>query len=146
MARTAARGPRRRTVLALLALLAAAPGSGLAYSSYGLGTLSCATYLERRGEDRAAGSMDRTVFIHAWLNGYLTAGNMMRGLVGDHVNDIRVNIHAVVDWLDAHCAGRREALVAEALETFWVEATAAKETLRRHGARQVLEAHESAPP
>jgi hypothetical protein len=85
--------------------------------------------------------MDRTVFIHAYLNGYLTAGNMMRGLVGEHAKDIRVNMHAVVDWLDAHCTTDREMLVAQALETFWVEATAAKEKLRRLGPDKVLEEH-----
>ena len=125
------------TALALLASLVPAPGA--AYSTYGLGALSCATYLERRGDDQAAGTMDRTVFMHAYLNGYLTAGNMMRGLVGEHAKDIAVNVHAVVDWLDAHCAAHGEQRVAEALETFWVEATAAKEKLQRLGREKVLE-------
>ena len=102
-----------------------------AYSSYGLGNLSCATYLERRGEDQENQTLDNTSYIHAYLSGYLTAGNMMRGLVDEQAEDISINIHRFVQWLDAKCGARKEAQVANALEEFWVEAARAQEVIKR---------------
>lgn len=128
---------------ALLVAILAAPAA-MAYSSYGLGALSCGTYLERRAEDQQAGTMDRTVFIHAFLSGYLTAGNTLRGLVGDHAHDVAVEVHAVVQWLDAHCEAHRDITVAAALETFWVEATAAIDQIRRLGPEAARRAAEQA--
>lgn len=130
---------RRRRVAALLLALGV-PATAGAYSSYGLGTLTCAVYLERRGEDQQKATMDNTVFVHAYLSGYLTAGNMMHGLVGDHAKDVAVNVHGVVQWLDARCLENPEERVAASLEHFWVEAAAAKEKLRTLGEEALREA------
>lgn len=102
-----------------------------AYSSYGLGTLECRQYLEKRSLDQRSGTMDNTVFMHSYLSGYLTAGNMMRGLVGESAADITVNVHAIVQWLDIRCQEDPDERVAAALEVFWAEASAAKEQLKR---------------
>ncbi len=104
-----------------------------AYSSYGLGHLECQTYLDKRGEDQANHDVTNTSYIHAYLSGYLTAGNMMHGLVGDHAKDVSINIHSMVQWLDAWCLNNRTVPVAVALESFWVEAARAKEQLKRTG-------------
>jgi hypothetical protein len=117
----------------LLAIMLASFGwtDAAAYSSYGLGQIECQTYLDKRGEDQAQHSATNTAYIHAYLSGYLTAGNMMRGLVGDQAKDVSINIHAMVQWLDAWCLKNRSTTVAVALESFWVEAARAKEQLQR---------------
>lgn len=102
-----------------------------AYSSYGLGQLKCQTYLDKRAEDQAKHEATNTSYIHAYLSGYLTAGNSMHGMVGDHAKDVSINIHSMVQWLDAWCLGNRTTLIAVALESFWVEAARAKEQLQR---------------
>ena len=128
------RGARQsRAGYFVVAAVLLAPLVANAYSSYGLGTLECSRYLERRGEDQKKATMDNTVFVHAYLSGYLTAGNMMHGLVGDHAKDVAVNVHGVVQWLDAWCLEHPEQRVAESLEHFWVEAAAAKEKLKALG-------------
>ena len=104
-----------------------------AYSSYGLGHIECQTYLDKRGEDQANHDVTNTSYIHADLSGYLTAGNMMHGLVGEHAKDVSINIHSMVQWLDAWCLNNRTVSVAVALESFWVEAARAKEQLKRTG-------------
>ena len=126
---------RQAITTASLAVLLCMTAAATAYSSYGLGNLECEVYLERRALDQAAGSMQSTSFIHAYLSGYLTAGNMMHGLVADDAKDIAVNVHSVVQWLDAWCVGHNGHLVSVALESFWVEAAAAKEQLRRNGGK-----------
>ena len=107
-----------------------------AYSSYGLGQLECQTYLDKRAEDQAKHEATNTSYIHAYLSGYLTAGNMMHGLVGDNAKDVSINIHSMVQWLDAWCLGNRTTLIAVALESFWVEAARAKEQLQRAAPKQ----------
>lgn len=102
-----------------------------AYSSYGLGQIKCASYLERRGHDQEQQSVDNTAFIHAYLSGYLTAGNTLHGLVGEHSKDVSIDIHRMVQWLDAWCGKHPAPLVAVALESFWVEAAAARELLEK---------------
>lgn len=102
-----------------------------AYSSYGLGHLECQTYLDKRGEDQAKHNVTNTSYIHAYLSGYLTAGNMMHGLVGDQAKDVSINIHSMVQWLDAWCLNNPTTVLAVALESFWVEAARAKEQLER---------------
>ncbi len=119
-------------VIAAAVLFATAPAA-TAYSSFGLGILSCSAYLEKRAQDQQAGTMNNTVFMHSYLSGYLTAGNMMRGLVGDTANDISINVHSIVQWLDLHCLEFPDKRVAAALEVFWVEASAAKQKLRELG-------------
>ena len=122
---------RSKTLLSLAGFALLINGEAFAYSSYGLGNLSCTTYLERRGEDQHSHSLENTSYIHAYLSGYLTAGNMMRGLVDEHVDDISINIHRFVQWLDAKCGDRKDAQVATALEEFWVEAAKAQEVIKR---------------
>ena len=112
-----------------LGLLSGAEVAG--YSSYGLGNLSCTTYLERRGEDQENHSLENTSYIHAYLSGYLTAGNMMHGLVDEQAQDISINIHRFVQWLDAKCNARKDARVATALEEFWVEAAQVREVIKK---------------
>lgn len=107
-----------------------------AYFSYGLGHLECQTYLDKRGEDQANHDVTNTSYIHAYLSGYLTAGNMMHGLVGDSAKDVSINIHSMVQWLDAWCLNNRKVSVAVGLESFWVEAARAKEQLKRAGPRR----------
>ena len=116
--------------LGLMVVLAFVWTSSWAYSSYGLGHLECETYLDKRGEDQANHDATNTSYIHAYLSGYLTAGNMMRGLVGEDATDVAINIHTMVQWLDAWCLKHRPMRVAVALESFWVEAARATETLR----------------
>jgi hypothetical protein len=117
--------------LCCLSILLFTTSTGWAYSSYGLGQLECRTYLDKRGEDQANHDVQNTAYIHAYLSGYLTAGNMMHGLVGDHAKNVSINIHSMVQWLDAWCPGHGSTRVAVALESFWVEAAKAKETLNR---------------
>lgn len=102
-----------------------------AYSTYGLGQLECQTYLDKRGEDQEQQDVVNTSYIHAYLSGYLTAGNTMHGLVGDDAKDVSINIHTMVQWLDAWCLKNRAVRVAVALESFWVEAAEAKQALQR---------------
>ncbi len=102
-----------------------------AYSTYGLGQLECQTYLDKRGEDQEQQDVLNTSYIHAYLSGYLTAGNTMYGLVGDDAKDVSINIHKMVQWLDAWCLKNRTVRVAVALESFWVEAAEAKQALQR---------------
>ncbi len=102
-----------------------------AYSSYGLGNLNCETYLEKRSEDQQNSSLSNTSYIHAYLSGYLTAGNMMKGLVDDGASDVSINIHRFVQWLDAKCGDIETATVSVALEEFWVEAARAKELIKK---------------
>ena len=102
-----------------------------AYSTYGLGQLECQTYLDKRGEDQEQQDVVNTSYIHAYLSGYLTAGNTMYGLVGDDAKDVSINIHSMVQWLDAWCLKNRTVRVAVALESFWVEAAEAKQALKR---------------
>ncbi|MEM7467510.1 MAG: hypothetical protein AAF387_11560 [Pseudomonadota bacterium] len=102
-------------------------GNALAYSSYGLGNLSCATYLERRTDDQQNHTLENTSYIHAYLSGYLTAGNMMKGLAGDEASDISINVHRFVQWLDAKCSENNDIKIAVALEEFWVEAARAQD-------------------
>lgn len=104
--------------------------SGWTYSAYGLGHLECQSYLDKRGEDQTNHDAKNTAYIHAYLSGYLTAGNMMHGLVGENTNDISINIHAMVQWLDAWCLQHHPMSVAVALEFFWVEAARAQGTLQ----------------
>jgi hypothetical protein len=84
-----------------IVLLLVVSGPAWAYSSYGLGQLECQTYLDKRGEDQANHDVKNTSYIHAYLSGYLTAGNMMHGLVGHQAQDVSINIHTMVQWLDA---------------------------------------------
>ena len=102
-----------------------------AYSSYGLGHLECQTYLDKRAEDQANHDVANTSYIHAYLSGYLTAGNMMHGLVGAAAQDVSINIHSMVQWLDAWCSVHPSTQVAVALESFWIEAANAKDELQR---------------
>ena len=121
----------------VLFYLAAASGLSLdahAYSSYGLGNLDCTVYLQRRAEDQHSDTLENTSYIHAYLSGYLTAGNMMKGLVGDSTNDVSINIHRFVQWLDAKCSEKKQIKVAVALEEFWVESARAKAIKRGAGA------------
>ena len=106
-------------------------GTAAAYSTYGLGQLECQTYLDKRGEDQEQQDVVNTSYIHAYLSGYLTAGNTMYGLVGDDAKDVAINIHSMVQWLDAWCLKNRDVRVAVALESFRVEAAEAKKTLQR---------------
>lgn len=121
----------RARLIGAIAVIVLISGKVFAYSSYGLGNLSCATYLERRGEDQESHSLENTSYIHAYLSGYLTAGNMMRGLVDEKAEDISINIHRFVQWLDAKCGDRKNTQVAIALEEFWVEAAKAQEVIKR---------------
>lgn len=121
---------RRWKLCCVLIGLCACPASW-AYSSYGLGQLECETYLDKRGDDQANGDATNTAYIHAYLSGYLTAGNTMHGLVGDDTKDVSINIHSMVQWLDAWCLDHRTTRVAVALESFWVEAARAQEKLQR---------------
>lgn len=114
-----------------LVLIGSGTTLALAYSSYGLGQLQCQAYIDKRGEDQSNYDATNTSYIHAYLSGYLTAGNMMHGLVGDDAKDISINIHAMVQWLDAWCLKQPDTPVAVALESFWVEAATAKEQLER---------------
>lgn len=107
------------------------PNDASAYSTYGLGQLECQTYLDKRGEDQEQQDVVNTSYIHAYLSGYLTAGNTMYGLVGDDAKDVSINIHKMVQWLDAWCLNNRGVRVAVALESFWVEAAEAKKALQR---------------
>jgi len=113
----------------LVVLLFAATGAQ-AYSTYGLGQIECQAYLDRRGEDQENHDATNTAYIHAYLSGYLTAGNAMYGLVGENAKDVSINIHAMVQWLDAWCLQNRNVRVAVALESFWVEAANAKAKLQ----------------
>lgn len=115
-----------RQALLCLAMSAALSGNIHAYSSYGLGNLDCSIYLQRRAEDQHSETLENTSYIHAYLSGYLTAGNMMKGLVGDSANDVSINIHRFVQWLDAKCSEQEHIKVAVALEEFWVESARAK--------------------
>jgi hypothetical protein len=115
--------------LASAALLMA--NGATAYSTYGLGQLECQTYLDKRGEDQEQEDVVNTSYIHAYLSGYLTAGNTMYGLVGEDAKDVSINIHKMVQWLDAWCLKNRGVRVAVALESFWVEAAEAKKALQR---------------
>ena len=117
--------------LGLVLILPCMSISSWAYSSYGLGHLECKVYLDKRGEDQANHDVTNTSYIHAYLSGYLTAGNMMHGLVGENANDVSINIHAMVQWLDAWCVKHNSMQVAVALEFFWVEAAKAKEQLQQ---------------
>ena len=108
----------------LLWLFACTPA--LAYSSYGLGQIECQAYLDRRAEDQARGDATNTAYIHSYLAGYLTAGNTLRGIVHDDANDVAINLHAAVQWLDAWCLGHRSMQVAVALESFWIDAAHAR--------------------
>lgn len=144
--RSSSRARIRRLSLLAAVPLAAACASASAYSSFGLGILTCSEYLEKRAQDQQAGTMDNTVFMHSYLSGYLTAGNMMRGLVGDKANDIAINVHAIVQWLDVHCLEHPDQRVAAALEVFWVEASAAKQKLRELGPEGVKRLQDSATP
>ncbi len=103
-----------------------------AYSSYGLGNLNCETYLEKRGEDQQNSTLSNTSYIHAYLSGYLTAGNMMKGLVDDGASDVSINIHRFVQWLDAKCSEDESTNVSVALEEFWVEAAKARELIKKN--------------
>lgn len=103
-----------------------------AYSSYGLGNLNCETYLEKRGEDQQNSTLSNTSYIHAYLSGYLTAGNMMKGLVDDGASDVSINIHRFVQWLDAKCSEDESINVSVALEEFWVEAAKARELIKKN--------------
>ena len=102
-----------------------------AYSTYGLGQVECQTYLDKRGQDQEQQDVVNTSYIHAYLSGYLTAGNTMYGLVGDDAKDVSINIHTMVQWLDAWCLKNGSVRVAVALESFWVEAAEAKQALKR---------------
>jgi hypothetical protein len=104
--------------------------SAWAYSSYGLGHLECQAYLDKRGEDQENQDAANTAYIHAYLSGYLTTGNMMHGLVGEHTKDVSINIHSMVQWLDAWCVNDRTVSISVALESFWVEAAHAKRQLQ----------------
>ena len=117
----------------LFAIMVASFGwsNAAAYSSYGLGQIECQTYLDKRGEDQAKHEATNTACIHAYLSGYLTAGNMLHGLVGEQAKDVSINIHSMVQWLDAWCLENRSTTIAVALESFWVEAARAKEQLQR---------------
>lgn len=101
-----------------------------AYSAYELGHLECQTSLDKRGEDQQKQDLTNTSYIHAYLSGYLTAGNMMHGLVGESAKDVSINIHAMVQWFDAWCLNNRKTSVAVSLESFWVEAAKAKEQIK----------------
>lgn len=114
-----------------MAVAALFTADAAAYSTYGLGQLECQTYLDKRGEDQERQDVTNTSYIHAYLSGYLTAGNTMYGLVGDDAKDVSINIHAMVQWLDAWCLKNRGVRVAVALESFWVEAAEAKKSLAR---------------
>ncbi|MGR8947287.1 MAG: hypothetical protein ACU84Q_04515 [Gammaproteobacteria bacterium] len=116
-----------RHLFILLSVFIALGTDAHAYSSYGLGNLDCAIYLQRRAEDQQNHTLENTSYIHAYLSGYLTAGNMMKGLVGDSATDVSINIHRFVQWLDAKCTEKEQIKVAVALEEFWVEAARAKE-------------------
>ena len=122
-----------RPLLAALSILVMLCGWAevWAYSSYGLGQLECQTYLDKRAEDQSKHEATNTSYIHAYFSSYLTAGNIMHGLVGDDAKDVSINIHSMVQWLDAWCLGNRTTLLAVALESFWAEAAQAKEQLRR---------------
>lgn len=123
---------RRRAAAGLLGGLSLLMASAVAaYSTYGLGQLECQTYLDKRGEDQEQQDVVNTSYIHAYLSGYLTAGNTMYGLVGDDAKDVSINIHKMVQWLDAWCLKNRAVRVAVALESFWVEAAEAKQALQR---------------
>jgi len=117
--------------LCVLLIVLFSSAAAAAYSSYGLGHLECQTYLDKRGEDQANHDVANTSYIHAYLSGYLTAGNMMHGLVGDEAQDVSINIHSMVQWLDAWCSGHLSTQVAVALESFWIEAAKAKQKLQR---------------
>ncbi|MFT4560514.1 MAG: hypothetical protein ACI9BW_000248 [Gammaproteobacteria bacterium] len=117
--------------LALSAALLSFSAIAVGYSAYGLGQLECKTYLDRRGEDQEKHDVTNTSYIHAYLSGYLTAGNTMHGLVGDTAKDVSIDIHKMVQWLDAWCLKNTTTSVSVALESFWVEAAKAKEQLRR---------------
>lgn len=107
------------------------PTGAAAYSSYGLGNLDCKTYLEKRSEDQENNTLNNTSYIHAYLSGYLTAGNTMKGLVGDGASDVSINIHRFVQWLDAKCTNKSAVKVSVALEEFWVEAAKASELVKK---------------
>lgn len=107
------------------------PNSATAYSSYGLGNLQCKTYLTKRAEDQQTNTLTNTSYIHAYLSGYLTAGNTMKGLVDDGASDVSINIHRFVQWLDAKCTEKNEVNVAVALEEFWVEAAKAQQLIKK---------------
>jgi hypothetical protein len=117
--------------LNLLFLLLFGWTSAWGYSSYGLGQLECQAYLDKRGEDQLDHDATNTSYIHAYLSGYLTAGNMLHGLVGEEAKDVSINIHAMVQWLDAWCLEHRSTAIAVALESFWVEAAGAREKLQQ---------------
>jgi hypothetical protein len=65
-------------------------------SSESLGHLECQTYLDKHDEDQAKHGVTNSAYIYAYLSGYLTAGNMMHGRVGDHAKDVSINIHPMV--------------------------------------------------
>ena len=121
---------------AVLCVFVSASPLTFGYSSYGLGQIPCSTYLDRRGQDQAQQRMDNTAFVHAYLSGYLTAGNTLHGVVGEHAKDISIDIHRMVQWLDAYCAKHLDDVVAVALESFWVEAAAAQEQLKQRQQNQ----------
>ena len=112
-------------------ILLATPDSATAYSSYGLGNLQCKTYLSKRAEDQEDNTLTNTSYIHAYLSGYLTAGNAMKGLVDNDASDVSINIHRFVQWLDAKCTENDELNVAVALEEFWVEAAKAQKLIKK---------------
>ncbi|MDA0824717.1 MAG: hypothetical protein O3C28_20180 [Proteobacteria bacterium] len=66
----------------------------------------------------------------------LTAGNTIHGLVGDSAKDVAIDIHKMVQWLDAWCLKNTTTSIAVALESFWVEAANAKVQLQRPDATQ----------
>ncbi len=122
---------QRAAACALGGLSLLMASAAAAYSTYGLGQLECQTYLDKRGEDQEQQDVVNTSYIHAYLSGYLTAGNTVYGLVGDDAKDVSINIHSMVQWLDAWCLKNRTVRVAVALESFWVEAAEAKQALKR---------------
>lgn len=58
----------------------------------------------------------------------------MKGLVGEKADDVSINIHRFVQWLDAKCTTKKDLTVAIALEEFWVEAAKAKAVLEQRSA------------
>ena len=112
-------------------ILLATHENATAYSSYGLGNLQCKTYLTKRAEDQEDNTLTNTSYIHAYLSGYLTAGNTMKGLVDNGASDVSINIHRFVQWLDAKCTENNESSVAVALEEFWVEAAKAQTLIKK---------------
>ncbi len=125
-----------RTSIAVSAAFLCFSTIAAGYSAYGLGQLECKSYLDRRGEDQEKLALTNTSYIHAYLSGYLTAGNTIHGLVGDSAKNVSIDIHKLVQWLDAWCLKNTTTSIAVALESFWVEAANAKVQLHRPDATQ----------